>query len=178
MRYRGETKWQKSKNHQSGQTYGIVHELATFPGYATILVGFLAGFSGLAMQTSSLFPSVQQPPPPPVTSAAPPHSALLGVLAAAILASAIVLVLYAAWTYVESWTRRAMEYLCALFRVPAQRFFSFCFAILALIWLADAALFYFLYGGMASAIVALLAAAAVIIGGVSFGLAALLTRHP
>lgn len=161
------------KAQASSELSNLKQGLITFPGYAGILVAWSAVLGFLAWWLTNIF-LVDTPTKQVVVvtdSAAPSNG--LGA-AAVVLSIVIILVMFAAiWVYVAEWTKNALTALARLFRVGSDAYWGFCTTILMIGWITAAALLYAVSGDKYAGEFLFVAAGAISIGSVSFGVASM-----
>jgi len=152
----------------------FVCELITFPGYAGVLFGWLA-FIGLAVFSVAVKLGLDKQPLVVEQSSAPSSSGetVPAVVAAIIGILVVVALLAAVWVYVARWTKAGVVWLAKLLRVKPESYWSFCTGVLIVGWLLLEGVV--LLVGNAEFIIgsAFVGAAWILVGGGSFGLAAL-----
>ena len=165
-------KAQASSKHSS-----LVQELITFPGYASVLLGWLTAFAFAVWWGASLLggdAKTDQTVVMPITGSAGGS----GVFEAAIGAAVIMLLLAAIWVYVAHWTKRALWCVAEMVHVTAQNYWVFCTIVLMAGWVIADALLFEVSGDRYLPELLFTSAGAILIGSLSFGLAALKKLSP
>lgn len=152
-------------------------ELITFPGYAGILLGWLAVAAFVVVGVISIF-APDQPANTTIVVQTPAEASVGGSIIASILGVIILVAMIGAlWVYVARWTKAGVAWAAKTLRVEAKNYWTFCTILLIVGWLIASGLVFLASGDAYLDAFAFAAAAIIAIGSASFGVAALVGQN-